>query len=109
MLSKAVFSAAFAASCVLQALRPPHAYADPGNDFLVALNKYGIDLTGLMGTYISPQSAIELGQDICVDLHRGHPPATEANDLYMKLPRITDKEAGNLVTAAQFTLCPDTA
>ena len=28
---------------------------------------------------------------------------------YRMMPKITDKQAGNLVSAAQFTLCPDTA
>ena len=62
MLTRALLGAAVAATCALQ---PAHADADPGNDFLAALDKYGIDLTALMGQSISPQDAIELGQDIC--------------------------------------------
>jgi hypothetical protein len=27
---------------------------------------------------------------------------------YRGMPKITDKQAGNLVSAAQFTICPDT-
>jgi hypothetical protein len=30
------------------------------------------------------------------------------NVFYRAMPRITDKQAGNLVSAAQFTICPDT-
>ena len=84
------------------------AQADPGDDFLRYLNMYGIDLSAMMGHTISPQDAIELGQDICGDLHKGASPTAEANGLYRTLPRITDKQSGNLVSAAQLTLCPDT-
>jgi hypothetical protein len=34
----------------------------------------------------------------------GKSPATVAQELYMKLPKITDKQSGNLVSAAQYTL-----
>jgi Protein of unknown function (DUF732) len=89
-------------------LQAPHAHADPGDDFLAALNQYGIDLTAIMGTPISRQSAIELGQDICNDLHRGKSATAAANEIYRMAPNITDKQSGNLVSAAQFTLCSDT-
>jgi hypothetical protein len=90
------------------ALHAPLADADPGADFLRALDKYGIDLSALMGQPISAQNAIELGRDICGDLHSGMSAASETNALYRMMPKITDKQAGNLVSAAQFTLCPDT-
>jgi Protein of unknown function (DUF732) len=105
MLTVALLGVAFA---VASALQPAHADADPGNDFLAALDKYGIDLTALMGQPISPPDAIELGQDICGDLHKGTPAASETNAIYRMMPKITDKQAGNLVSAAQLTLCPDT-
>jgi hypothetical protein len=87
----------FTAASVLQ---PAHAGADPGSDFLAALNRYGIDLSALMGQPISQQDAIELGQDICNDLHHGTPAGYEINQVYRQMPRITDKQSGNLVSAA---------
>jgi hypothetical protein len=36
------------------------------------LNWYGIDLSEMMGTTITPQAAIELGHDICTELHHGN-------------------------------------
>jgi hypothetical protein len=103
MLTRVLLGVAFAA---VSALLPADADADPGNDFLRALDGYGINLTALLG--VSPQAAAELGQAICDDLHLGKSAGTVANELYMKLPRITDKQSGNLVSAAQYTLCPDT-
>ena len=105
MLTRALLGIAFAATSVLQ---PAHADADPGNDFLRTLDQYGIDLSALMAQPISPQDAIELGQDICSDLHGGTSPAAEANGFYRRMPRITDKQSWSLVSAAQFTLCPNT-
>ena len=61
-----------------------------------------------MGHTISPQSAVELGHDICSDLHRGTSSEAEMHFLYRGMPNITDKQAGNLASAAQFTICPDT-
>lgn len=90
---------AFAA---IAAIQPPLAHADPGDDFLAATHAYGIDLTALLG--VSPQDAVGLGQAICDDLRLGKSPATVAQELYMKLPKITDKQSGNLVSAAQYTL-----
>jgi hypothetical protein len=89
-------------------LQAGHASADPGSDFLARLNWYGIDLSALMGEPISPPDAIELGQDICADLRSGTSPIAEANGLYRMMPRITDKQAANLVSAAQFAICADT-
>jgi hypothetical protein len=105
MLTRVLLGIAFAAVSVLL---PPHADADPADDFLAALDKYGIDLSALMGQTITPQSAIELGDDICGDLQSGTSAASETNAIYRMMPKITDKQAGNLVSAAQFTLCPDT-
>jgi Protein of unknown function (DUF732) len=104
-LTKALLAVALVAT---PALQPSLAYADPGDDFLAALDKYGIDLSALMSEPISPQDAIELGRDICNDLHSGTSPIAEANGLYRMMPKITDKQSGNVVSAAQFTLCPDT-
>ena len=105
MLTRALLGAAFAATCALQ---PPQAHADPGNDFVAALDRYGIDLTALMGKSMSRQDAIGLGQAICGDLQHGSSATTEANGLHKMMPKITDKQAGNLVSAAQSALCPDT-
>ncbi|BBU21821.1 hypothetical protein AWC32_05765 [Mycobacterium xenopi] len=90
------------------ALQPAQAGADPGTDFLARLNWYGIDLSALMGRPISRQDAIELGQDICTELHNGNTPVAVADQIYREMPRITDKQAANLVSAAQFAICPDT-
>jgi hypothetical protein len=49
-----------------------------------------------------------LGKDICNDLHRGTSASAEANEVYSMMPRITDQQAGNLVSAAPLTICPDT-
>ena len=89
-----------AAICLTQA---PHAYADPYNDFLTALNKNGIDLGALMGV----SNAVALGQYICGDLHDGNSPAGEADALTRMTP-LTDKQAPSVVFAAQFAYCPDT-
>ena len=104
-LAGAVVGVAFTSASVLQ---PTRADADPGSDFLTMLHRYGIDLSALMGKPISPQDAIELGQDICGDLHRGTSAAVESNGIYRQMPNITDKQAANLVSAAQFAMCPDT-
>jgi Protein of unknown function (DUF732) len=106
MLTCALLGVAFVVS--VTALQPVHADANPGSDFLAALNRYEIDLSALMGQAISPQDAIGLGQDICNGLQRGTPVAGEIDLLYREMPRITDRQAGNLVSSAQFTICPDT-
>lgn len=103
MLTRVLLGVAFAA---IAAFQPARAEADPGNDFLTATQAYGIDLPAMLG--VSPQDAVGLGQAICDDLHLGKSPQTVANELYMKLPKITDKQSGNLVSAAQYTLCRDT-
>jgi hypothetical protein len=87
-------------------LQPPRAVADSGNDFVARLKVYGIDLSELMGHTITPQSAIELGQDICGDIRSGTSPTVEAKGLYNGMPRI--KQSANLVYAAQSTICPET-
>jgi uncharacterized protein DUF732 len=92
-------------AAALSILQPAHAAADPDNDFLARLNWYGIDLSAVMG---SQKSAINMGHSICDDLHRGMQVKDEITALYRMLPIITDKQAGNLVSAAQFALCPDT-
>lgn len=84
------------------------ANADPGSDFLAKLNWYGIDVSTLMGHPISAHDTIELGQDICIELHNGNTPAGVSNQLFREMPRITDKQAANLVSAAQFAICPET-
>jgi hypothetical protein len=45
------------------ALQPVHADADPGDDFLAAPDKYGINLTALLG--ISPQDTVGLAHAVC--------------------------------------------
>jgi hypothetical protein len=105
MLTRALLGVAFAATSALHA---PLAYADPGDDFLGYLNMYGIDLSAMMGHTINAHDAIELGQDICNELHGGKSAGGVTNELYRMMPRITDKQAGNLVSAAQLTICPDT-
>lgn len=50
----------------------------------------------------------ELGQDICTELHHGNSLAGVSDQLYREMPHITDKQAANLVSAAQFAMCPDT-
>ncbi|WP_169714694.1 DUF732 domain-containing protein [Mycobacterium celatum] len=105
MLTKALLAIALVATTALQ---PALAYADPDSDFLKALNMYGIDLSVMMGHTITPQDAIELGHDICNDLHSGKSAEAETNEVYRIMPKITDKQAGNLVSAAQLTICPDT-
>jgi hypothetical protein len=107
MAAKRFAVIAAALSCIGAAVSPT-ARADPGNDFLAALDTSGIDLSALMGQAISPQDAIELGQDICNYLHRGTSVSGELDLLYREMPRITNKQAVNLVSAAQHTLCPDT-
>jgi Protein of unknown function (DUF732) len=105
MLSRVLFGVALAAMSVLQ---PPRAGADPDNDFLSQLNWYGIDLSDLMGRTITPQKAIEFGHLICDDLRHGTQPKAEMNVFYRAMPKITDKQADNLMSAAQLTICPDT-
>jgi hypothetical protein len=84
------------------------ALADPDSDFLSWLDNYGIDLSELMGDNITRQDAIELGHDICNDLHRGKSAEAETGEIYRGMPKISDKLAGNLVSAAQQTICRDT-
>jgi Protein of unknown function (DUF732) len=86
--------------------RPGFAHADPGNDFVAAIDRYGIDLSALMGKSMSRQDSIGLGQTICGYLTHGASPMLEADGLHKKIPRITDEQAANLVSAAQSTLCP---
>jgi hypothetical protein len=105
MLTRVLLGVALAAMSVLQ---PPRAGADPDNDFLSQLNSYGIDLSDLMGRTITPQKAIELGHLICDDLRHGTQPEAEMNVFYRAMPKITDKQADNLMSAAQLTICPDT-
>jgi hypothetical protein len=105
MLTRALLCTAFAATCALQ---PPRAHADPGNDFVAAIDRYGIDLSALMGKSMSRQDAIGLGQGICGYLTHGASPMVVANGLHKMMPKITDEQAGSLVSAAQVTLCPDT-
>jgi hypothetical protein len=89
-------------------LHPALAHADPGSDFLAKLSWYGIDVSALMGHPISRDATIELGQDICTELHHGNTEAGVSSQLYREMPRITDKQSVNLVSAAQFAICPDT-
>jgi Protein of unknown function (DUF732) len=69
--------------------------ADPGSDFLMLLGKYNLNLSALAGKTISSQVEIQLGQDICTDLHSGTPVTTVVNEIYRDMPNITDKQAGN--------------
>ncbi len=105
ILTRALFGVAFVIG--VTALQPAHANADPDNDFLAKLNWYGIDLSALMGHPISRQDTIELGQDLCIELHHGNTAAGVSDQLYREMPHITDKQAANLVSAAQFAICPD--
>jgi hypothetical protein len=93
---------------VMSAVQPATAHADPDSEFLSWLDNYGIDLSELMGHTITRQDAIELGHDICNDLHGGKSADAETKEIYRGMPKITDKLAGNLVSAAQYTICPDT-
>jgi hypothetical protein len=106
MLTTTLLAVAFVVN--VTALQPAHANADPDNDFLSKLDWYGIDISELMGHPISRHDTIDLGHVICDDLHRGTPPEAEMNVFYRGMPKITDKQAGNLVSAAQFAICPDT-
>lgn len=90
------------------AIQPATAHADPDSEFLSWLNNYGIDLSEIMGHTITRQDAIELGHDICKDLHGGKSAEAETSEIYRGMPKISDKLAGNLVSAAQYTICPDT-
>jgi hypothetical protein len=90
------------------AVQPATAHADPDSEFLLWLNNYGVDLSEIMGHTISRQDAIDLGHDICKDLHSGTSAEAETNSIYRSFPKISDKLAGNLVSAAQFKICPDT-
>ena len=67
------------------------------------------DYTGLVIDRNAVVSAVgQLGHSICDDLHPGTPPEYETNMFYRGIPKITDKQTGALVSAAQFTICPDT-
>jgi len=105
MLARILFGVGLVLMPVFQ---PPNAQADPDSDFLAWLQNYGIDLSALMGHTITPQSAIELGHDICDDLRGGKSADSEMSGIFRMFPNITEKQAGNLVSAAQMTICPDT-
>jgi len=104
MLTRVLLGVAPAAMSVLQ---PPRAGADPDNDFLSQLNWYGIDLSDLMGAP-SPRRKPSSSGLICDDLRHGTQPKAEMNVFYRAMPKITDKQADNLMSAAQLTICPDT-
>ncbi|MBP1823101.1 DUF732 domain-containing protein [Mycobacterium sp. OAE908] len=104
-LTSGIVCVAFSATW---ALITPLAHADPGSDFLSRLHAYGIDISAIMGHPISSQDTIELGQALCTELHQGTSAPVETEKLYRQMRRITDKQAGNLVSAAQFSICPDT-
>jgi hypothetical protein len=92
----------------MSAIQPATARADPDSEFFSWLDNYGINLSELMSHNITRQDAIELGHDICNDLHSGKSADAETREIYRGMPKITDKLAGNLVSAAQYTICPDT-
>jgi hypothetical protein len=77
------------------------AAADADQDYLDMLHN----------TYDMPNATgemVKLGHAICADLRGGASAADEAAALYRAVPKISEKAAGEVVSAAQIKLCPDT-
>lgn len=82
----------------------PSAHADPQQDYLDMLRStYGFNVTDS-----NRHTLLAAGNAICGDLRAGTSPETEIRAIFRSVPNATEKQAGNLVSAAQFKLCPDT-
>ncbi|MEB4208760.1 DUF732 domain-containing protein [Mycobacterium sp. 94-17] len=93
----------YAAAAVLAALvAAPAAHADADGDFLAAMHEYGINFKG------GDDASLKLGRAVCKDLRDGASSAAESAAVFRILPDTTEKQSGNIVSAAQIHLCPDT-
>jgi hypothetical protein len=80
------------------------AHADDSS-YLARLARYGFDVS----TPETRDVAVKMGHSICYDLRRGVSPDEETTKLFRMTPsNATEKKVGNMVSAAQFDLCPDT-
>ena len=81
------------------------AHADGDSDYLAVLSRYGFDVS----TPATAQMAVKFGHGICADLRAGASPSQELATMTRMSPEgISERKIGNMVSAAQFQLCPDT-
>lgn len=79
------------------------AHADD-TEYVGWLKKYGFNVTPK-----TQSSLITAGHSICTDLRGGASVTAEQAAVTRMIPGATSERVGNLITAAQLGLCPDTA
>lgn len=71
--------------------------------YLCWLQTYSIHVTPE-----TEQALLTAGDTLCQGLRKGGTPEQGTAVLYRTVPNISQQQAGNLITAAQMGLCPDT-
>lgn len=77
--------------------------AGSSEKYLCWLRSYGFTVTDE-----TQQSLMVAGSTLCSGLRGGGTPDEGIAVLYRTIPDMTEKQAGLLISAAQFGLCPDT-
>lgn len=67
------------------------------------LRLYGFTVDG-----DTEEALMVAGTTLCQGLRKGGTPKEGVAVIYRTVPNITEKQAGNLLSAAQFGLCPET-